>query len=639
MSVSWQKAIRDFWRERTRSFLAILAIALGLAGFTAVMASYAILTRELNAGYLATNPASATLRTDVVDDALLAAVKRAPGVRDAEARRTIGGKLRGGNGRWRGLTLFVVQDFGDVRIGKLLPQHGAWPPAAGEILIERDALQVAKSGIGDRVRVRTTSGVESVLRISGTVHDVGQAQARMENLVYGYVTAATLAQLGERPELDQLLIEVTGDATDAAHIRNIAAGVKSLMERSGHPVRRVDVPPPGKHPHAELMGLLLLVMSTFGLFVLFLSGILVVNLLTAMMAAQVRQIGVMKAIGGSRWQIGRIYLGQALLLGIAAIAIAVPLGLWGSRLLCRFLAVFLNFDLASFAVPAWVYLLVLAVGLITPLLSAAWPVWIGTAVPVREALDDFGVSASAFGTSWLDRRLAGMGGAARPIVFAIRNSFRRRTRLVLTLLTLAIAGVFFMSALNLRASMVGTLDRLFASGRFDRSAPPSATVRAGQAPGAPSPTGSRRAELRYSIDQHLLMIYVFLIVMACVIGAVGGLGLMTTMSLNVLERRREMGVLRAIGATPAAIALMVMIEGCAIATLGWALAVLGSLPVSRALGNLITGALFRGRLDFHVEISGLVIWLAASLLLAAIASFLPAWQASRGSVREALGYE
>ena len=64
------------------------------------------------------------------------------------------------------------------------------------------------------------------------------------------------------------------------------------------------------------------------MFALALSGILVVNLLTAIMASQVRQIGVMKAIGGTRGQIARIYLGQALLLGAAALLIAVPAGCW-----------------------------------------------------------------------------------------------------------------------------------------------------------------------------------------------------------------------------------------------------------------------------------------------------------------------
>jgi hypothetical protein len=100
-----------------------------------------------------------------------------------------------------------------------------------------------------------------------------------------------------------------------------------LIKSRGHEVQRVDIPRPGKHPHSDLTGILLLAMSSFGLFVLVLSGILVINLLTAMMASQVRQIGVMKAIGGTRWQIAGIYFGQALFLGIAAVVVSVPLGI------------------------------------------------------------------------------------------------------------------------------------------------------------------------------------------------------------------------------------------------------------------------------------------------------------------------
>src|SRR5262249_40119102 len=63
MSGYRQKVIRDFWQERTRAFFVALAIAIGISAFSAVLSSYAILTRELDKGYLETNPASATLRT------------------------------------------------------------------------------------------------------------------------------------------------------------------------------------------------------------------------------------------------------------------------------------------------------------------------------------------------------------------------------------------------------------------------------------------------------------------------------------------------------------------------------------------------------------------------------------------------
>ena len=64
MTTLWRKAIRDFWQERARTALVVLAIALGISAFAAVLSSYAILTRELDQGYLETNQASAVLRVD-----------------------------------------------------------------------------------------------------------------------------------------------------------------------------------------------------------------------------------------------------------------------------------------------------------------------------------------------------------------------------------------------------------------------------------------------------------------------------------------------------------------------------------------------------------------------------------------------
>jgi putative ABC transport system permease protein len=148
-----------------------------------------------------------------------------------------------------------------------------------------------------------------------------------------------------------------------------------------------------------------------------------------------------------------------------------------------------------------------------------------------------------------------------------------------------------------------------------------------------------KADTRFSFDQHMLMIYVFLIVMSSIIGGVGGLGLMTTMSLNVLERRREMGVLRAIGATSWAVWLIVVVEGLIIGVLSWVIAALAAWPVSKAIGDLLVGMLFRSGLDFTFEPLGLLIWLVISIVLSAAASFLPAWQASRSTVHEALAYE
>src|ERR1700752_1235275 len=406
MNTIWRKAFRDFWQERARTALVVLAIALGISAFAAVLSSYAILTRELDRGYLETNPASAVLRVDSADDDLVKAIRQNPEVSDAEPRRTISGQIKSGPVQWRNLVLFVVHDYANIRVSKLVPEDGAWPPATGEILIERDAFQVAKASIGDTVIVKTANGVEQPLVISGRVHDVGQAQARMENIVYGYITLDTLARLGEEPSLDQLRILVRDNRLNEKHIQEVTTNVKNLLEARGHQVSRVEIPKPGKHPHSDIMGVLLLSMSSFGIFVLILSGILVVNLLTGMMATEVRQIGVMKAIGATRWQITQIYFGQALLLGLAAILVALPLGYLAARALCDYMSIFLNFDINSYDVPFWVYLLVGVIGIVAPLLAASYPVLRGSSISVHAALSDPGITGSKFGNSYFDRLLS-----------------------------------------------------------------------------------------------------------------------------------------------------------------------------------------------------------------------------------------
>src|SRR6185369_14829559 len=233
MSTVWRKAIRDFWYERARTALVVLAIALGISAFAAVMSSYALLPRELDLGYLATNPASAVIRVDQINDETVKAILQNPEVSDAEPRRTIRGQIKAGPVQWRNLVLFVVHDYGNIRVSKLVPEKGAWPPASGEILIERDAFQVAKANVGDAVKVKTANGIEQPLVIAGSVHDVGQAQARTENIVYGYINLATLVQLGEQPTLDQLNILVAQNRFDEDQVRRVAGDVETLIKSRG----------------------------------------------------------------------------------------------------------------------------------------------------------------------------------------------------------------------------------------------------------------------------------------------------------------------------------------------------------------------------------------------------------------------
>ncbi len=71
--------------------------------------------------------------------------------------------------------------------------------------------------------------------------------------------------------------------------------------------------------------------------------------------------------------------------------------------------------------------------------------------------------------------------------------------------------------------------------------------------------------------QAVNILIVFLLSMALLTAFVGSIGLTGTMGMNVLERTREIGVMRAIGAVDLAIVKSVVIEGVFIGMISWAL--------------------------------------------------------------------
>jgi ABC-type antimicrobial peptide transport system permease subunit len=130
-----------------------------------------------------------------------------------------------------------------------------------------------------------------------------------------------------------------------------------------------------------------------------------------------------------------------------------------------------------------------------------------------------------------------------------------------------------------------------------------------------------------------------LLAMVVLTAIVGSIGLMSTMFMNVVERRREIGVMRAVGASSLAIVGMFVAEGVLVGVLSWLLAVPLSYPGARLFSDLIGEAVLEMPLEFVYSASGMVLWLLIVAVLSVLASLWPALQATKVSVREALAYE
>jgi putative ABC transport system permease protein len=97
--------------------------------------------------------------------------------------------------------------------------------------------------------------------------------------------------------------------------------------------------------------------------------------------------------------------------------------------------------------------------------------------------------------------------------------------------------------------------------------------------------------------------------------------------------------MRSIGASNWAILKLVIIEGLIIGLIGWLIGTVLAVPLSKVISDQVGMLMFSRDLTFSFSVSGTMLWLVLSSLLAAFASFLPARNASQLTVREVLAYE
>ncbi len=797
----WRKVWRDLWSNKTRTIIVLLSIAVGVTAIGMVMGAQLVIDETLPAAYAAINPASGNIFTlNTFNDSMVESIRHVKTVEAAEGRRVVNIRFLDKKGEWRGLQLNAIPDYNDMTINKIHSESGAYPPPKHGLLIERASfaasLGLGDVKIGDVLTIEPPDGKRRELVVAGSVHDMSQLPAFLNGAGYGYITYETLEWLGEPRDYNQLMFVVKDDKLNQKHIEAVGKDLQERMERSAIDVIFTLIFTPGEHPAQNFLNAFSYILGAIGILSLILSGFLIVNTLSAIMAQQVRQIGIMKAIGARTGQIIAMYLVMVTIFGLLALLFAVPLGAFGAVGLASIFGGLLNFDVGGFHLNLRVVLVQMAIGLSAPLLAAALPIWRGVHVTVREAISEVGLGKGRFGRSLLDRLMVGLRYIIpidRPAQISLRNTFRRKARLILTLITLSLASTIFISIFSVRASLQKTLDDglkyfdydvqvvfdrpyrtdriqgelngvngidrvetwgfgsarrvrpdktegdniivyapradtqmlnpILVAGRWLRADDTNQVVvntdvlrneediRVGsvitlsvnnkertwevvgivrgilsganvlvnydywgrvtnevnraqisqvrltdRSPENQSKVGALLeeryrsngfrvqqmqtiAQLRTIISTVFNVIIVFLLFMALLLGFVGGLGLMGTMSINVIERTREIGVMRAIGASDRAVLRIVLLEGILIGLISWVIGGLIALPASQLLTNTVGVTLLRAAPSYIFSTGGAFLWLVTVLVLAGLASFLPARGASRLTVREVLSYQ
>jgi ABC-type antimicrobial peptide transport system permease subunit len=137
-------------------------------------------------------------------------------------------------------------------------------------------------------------------------------------------------------------------------------------------------------------------------------------------------------------------------------------------------------------------------------------------------------------------------------------------------------------------------------------------------------------------NEMFVTIQIVLQSVAGLIALIGALGLLTTLSMSVFERQKEIGVMRSIGASSSTVVVQFLTEGLVVGVIAWAVGI--------PLGQLIQVGLLQATgmaetFPSVFSLTGTIIGLIGMLIISTIASIWPSLSAARKTVSEVLRYQ
>jgi putative ABC transport system permease protein len=476
----WRKVFHDLVGNFSRTALVVISITVGVFSIGVIVGTYSIIAHDMSASYAANNPMNIEVRTANFDSNLITVVKNMRTVKDVEGRRVFSMRIRvPGSSQWQSFNVVAIDDFSKVNINLLTLISGTNRPGKNQVLLERKAWQNLNVAVGATLEFQLDNGTIKTMPVVGIVQDPATGAGDFLAQPFVYVSMSTLSYLRLPDSFNRLYVTLSEGNNDKAVLRQMSADVRDKIEKNGVTVLRARSSSTNEHPMASTVQAILGILLALGVLILFLSSSLIANTLNALLNQHLRHIGVMKLVGARRSQIFGMYIVLILAFGAIALLMAVPLGGQGAYMLAEFIATKINFNLLGYRIIPVALAVQIVVGMAVPLLAGLVPVLNGSRITVLRALSgeaaaeerkqaNGGTQHETTGgrfQAWLNRTLARRGiHIPRPLLISLRNTFRRKGRLALTLFTLTMGGAIFIAVFNVRVTLhdyVGQIGNYF----------------------------------------------------------------------------------------------------------------------------------------------------------------------------------
>ncbi|HZR40433.1 MAG TPA: ABC transporter permease [Ktedonobacteraceae bacterium] len=435
-----RKSITDVTRRKGRTFVVVLAIFIGVLGLTGINVFAFKITDAYYHQQDRSHYPDITFSVARLDPALMAQIAALPNVQTVQEQMV-------GRFQWQtaegpiAMNVIAFQDLQHAVLGGFELLNGHYP-GPGEIVLEMTDLTLHSFSLNGAIPLQGQKGIAS-LRVAGAVQTSGLPAVRGSKIAQGYMRMSDLGQLLGTTQDNSIAIKVR----DINAVQDTAQALRDLLQRRHLTMQNASI-----ISSATLQIGLDFINGFFNLVRVLAAGAIVVscflimNTLTTLIAEQMKIIGTMKVLGGTKSDILKSYLLTVLIYSLLGtflgLALGITLGYAGAS---QFAKIEL-FYLGPFSIPLNVFLIGIGSGIGAPLLAALIAVLDGTRITVHEALGAYGVtSVSASPNPWLPDIAERLIWIPQTVWLGFRGIFRKRGRAIMTISALALSGVTLLA--------------------------------------------------------------------------------------------------------------------------------------------------------------------------------------------------
>ena len=435
--------LKSFLLAKGKLTLCVIASVLSAWGIGTIVYSKAMTDRDFEQNFSASNPADMVLAIVQPSADLLQQLASHPKVSHIERRETMTGRIQHKKGYWMPLLIFACENLRQPKVSIFsirgsLTQSSLYIESNGLVFVDTSKL----------LTVQVPGYPSLMLPYGGRAFDPGLPPSRMEQMVYAYTDLPTMGKIVNGRTQERFLIRLKKPYREESAIRNTYGSLKILIEQSGHTVSSVVFPPPGEHPHQNIVNGVSFLQKSLGVTLAILGIILLSLVLITWLYPQMVQVGIMKTVGASARMVLFGYVTVLCCMIGLGILIGLPLGYVTAKAYSRFIDFLQNFAHVETPLPFSVHGIAIVLTVLLPLLIAAFPLIKVSRTSVYQALN------KVFYTPYQSVfRITNRFFTNTRFKYSINNLFRsqQRTGLLLLLLTAGIA--LFSAGFNLRYSL------------------------------------------------------------------------------------------------------------------------------------------------------------------------------------------